>query len=600
MKNTLIIILLIISTLKLTAQSEGVNYTLLGSNNLQPTQTVCNLLQQQLNDTTFDKVRFEVNLYSSDNKCISLYTKGIASTEEAEIILNFYFDNSNQTLTANISATENYLPMSCCWCPHQQQLESAKIGVPLISETGVPFIAKIGVPTDFSEQYDIETIRNEIISDISQSIEYSFAVSKELETVEEKVVECLRFWQVAQLNVEHIWESGTMHQATWYSQNENFNKFPVYSHFGSPTAGAFDATIGEVVGIPLLIRTSYQLMSNKEQREAFSQIFTKQGFISLKNSVKGEVIESIEYPEKGVYYTTNTAVVVALAVVVGGSNLLVKSGKKLFELFEILETLGQKFKGCTNIIQYINKLKAQNLKTPIIQFQELSEKISPEKLENIIRLVPENEVDEVMANLHKLKDTPDFEHLISNTPEEVISVIKKDFVVKGKKGTKEVISSQYKTIDEYLKSSEYSTKLVDNFSKYKAEGGVLSYAKYGEKHKVITKNRMQGNISEETFLLLEKGIKPDCAIKTSAGLRYVDNILDGTARELKSGRIILNKAFKSQVNKDLEIIKFERSIDIERIEWHALNGIDDNALEYIKKQMNTIGVSPEAFKVVIY
>jgi len=369
-----------------------------------------------------------VNLYSSDNKRISLYTKGIASTEEAEIILNFYFDNHTQTLTANISATENYLPMSCWWGHQQQQLESAKTGVPLISETGVPFIAKIGVPTDFSEQYDIEAIRNEILSDISQCIEYSFAVSKELETVEEKVVECLRFWQVAQLNVEHIWESGTMHQATWYSQNDNYQRFPIYAHFGSPTAGAFDATISEMVGIPLLIRTSYQLMSDKEQREAFSQIFTKQGFISLKNSVKNEVVESIEYPEKGVYYTTNTAVVVALAVVVGGSNLLVKGGKKLFELFEILETLGQKFKGCTNIIQYINKLKAQNLKTSIIQFQELFEKISPEKLENIIRLVPDNEVDEVMANLHKLKDTPDFEHLISNTPEEVISVIKKSDV----------------------------------------------------------------------------------------------------------------------------------------------------------------------------
>jgi len=85
------------------------------------------------------------------------------------------------------------------------------------------------------------------------------------------------------------------------------------------------------------------------------------------------------------------------------------------------------------------------------------------------------------------------------------------------------------------------------------------------------------------------------------GARYVDNLLDGTAREIKSGKITLNGAdFQRQIKKDIEIISQARSSDIQKIEWHALDGIDDNALQFIRTEMTKQGVSPDLFKVVIY
>jgi len=76
---------------------------------------------------------------------------------------------------------------------------------------------------------------------------------------------------------------------------------------------------------------------------------------------------------------------------------------------------------------------------------------------------------------------------------------------------------------------------------------------------------------------------------------------DGTAREIKSGKITLNGAdFQRQIKKDIEIISQARSSDIQKIEWHALDGIDDNALQFIRTEMTKQGVSPDLFKVVIY
>jgi hypothetical protein len=42
------------------------------------------------------------------------------------------------------------------------------------------------------------------------------------------------------------------------------------------------------------------------------------------------------------------------------------------------------------------------------------------------------------------------------------------------------------------------------------------------------------------------------------------------------------------------------SSDVSKIEWHALDGIDDNALKFIRDEMTKQGVSANSFKVVVY
>ncbi len=135
--------------------------------------------------------------------------------------------------------------------------------------------------------------------------------------------------------------------------------------------------------------------------------------------------------------------------------------------------------------------------------------------------------------------------------------------------------------------------------KYQARGGALELAKYTNKHKVITGNRMRGEISESVFQDLEKGFKPEFSIPTSDGPRFVDNLLGNTARELKSGKISLTDAFKRQVRKDLEIIKAQGDL-VDKVEWHALNGIENDALKFVRDEMTLKGVSASDFKVVVY
>ncbi len=174
-----------------------------------------------------------------------------------------------------------------------------------------------------------------------------------------------------------------------------------------------------------------------------------------------------------------------------------------------------------------------------------------------------------------------------------------DIILRGNIGVVEALSSQYKNIDEFLAGAEYATKVSSDFVKYQARGGTLDLLKYTNKHKVITGNRMRGKIAETVFQDLEKGIKPDFSIPTSDGPRFVDNLLNNTARELKSGKISLTDAFKRQVRKDLEIIKAQGDL-VDRVEWHALDGIDNDALKFIRDEMNLKGVNATDFKVVVY
>jgi len=147
MKQILFIILLIFSSLHSFTQTETelgtteftrinavgeLNYKYINTIDLQPLttiynpkqqfSTVCNNIQQQLNDTTFSKIQFQVNVFSSTGEQQTLYTQGVSSENPPEIVLNFFFDTDKNQVQISIKATENYLPLSCWWGHQQQQL----------------------------------------------------------------------------------------------------------------------------------------------------------------------------------------------------------------------------------------------------------------------------------------------------------------------------------------------------------------------------------------------------------------------------------------------------------------------------------------------
>lgn len=122
---------------------------------------------------------------------------------------------------------------------------------------------------------------------------------------------------------------------------------------------------------------------------------------------------------------------------------------------------------------------------------------------------------------------------------------------------------------------------------------------YLQRRKQAFINFGKGNALEKIFLRMEGGIKPVNSIKTAFTHRFPDNIKNGISRELKSGYIKHTKMFEKQIRKDINILSQELSIDINRIEWHLFEGIDESALKFIQeiaKENNVL----DKVKIVLY
>jgi hypothetical protein len=141
---------------------------------------------------------------------------------------------------------------------------------------------------------------------------------------------------------------------------------------------------------------------------------------------------------------------------------------------------------------------------------------------------------------------------------------------------KDAIKKKLTEIEKYFSTEEFLKRIDDRFSKYK---GLLTKDEWIKRYKTLYKNREIGKLTEEEFQLLEGGLKPKKGITTSDGKRYFDNVLDETAREVKSGPITLTNS-KQQILKDIEIIKQDLTQgQIKKIEWHCFEEVEKETIE---------------------
>ncbi len=83
-------------------------------------------------------------------------------------------------------------------------------------------------------------------------------------------------------------------------------------------------------------------------------------------------------------------------------------------------------------------------------------------------------------------------------------------------------------------------------------------------------NKAMGKIGEN-FLANTYGGAQQVFRRTSSGGRYVDNLVDGIAMESKVGRTALSKRIRTQIAKDLELMKTSGS-GITNAQWHFFKG----------------------------
>ena len=97
------------------------------------------------------------------------------------------------------------------------------------------------------------------------------------------------------------------------------------------------------------------------------------------------------------------------------------------------------------------------------------------------------------------------------------------------------------------------------------------------------------------------GLKHKRAITTSDGKRYFDNVLESTAREVKSGPITLSGS-KQQILKDIEILNNDLTNgQIKMVEWHCFGGVDKQEIEFfIENNLNTELKNKNVFKIINY
>jgi hypothetical protein len=87
-------------------------------------------------------------------------------------------------------------------------------------------------------------------------------------------------------------------------------------------------------------------------------------------------------------------------------------------------------------------------------------------------------------------------------------------------------------------------------------------------------------------------------IQTGSGKRYIDNVLDGTAREVKSGNVTWS-AYKEQVLKDIDII--ERKLGgINKVEWHCFGEVDNSFIQNVSSELKKIGINEFNFVIIKY
>lgn len=156
------------------------------------------------------------------------------------------------------------------------------------------------------------------------------------------------------------------------------------------------------------------------------------------------------------------------------------------------------------------------------------------------------------------------------------------FVEIGQKRFKTTFENSLKSLDEMLSSKEF---IANAEVRYSRKGRKISMQVYIKKHTNRVRNIEKGSEAERIFQELFGGIKPN-AIKTVHTNRFIDNIFDGISREIKSGNIKNSKAFQTQFQKDIDIVRRKLG-SVKSVEWHILGEIDEKAIdwaiEYAKK-----------------
>lgn len=192
--------------------------------------------------------------------------------------------------------------------------------------------------------------------------------------------------QATQKVTKHIWDEGTINRGIWHSRGDDaqeHKQWPEYMHMQPVLGGATDGVVDEIVGIPLACKSIYEIATDDEKKQAFAQVFTKEGFANLLEGLESQAKGILDDPQRQQHFGGQTTISIASMFV--GTGAVTKLGKldELGELVEIAAKKGDEFVEGATTLSKIDELKklARHLEGEKV-FDDLVKEFDASTIEN--------------------------------------------------------------------------------------------------------------------------------------------------------------------------------------------------------------------------
>lgn len=211
-----------------------------------------------------------------------------------------------------------------------------------------------------------------------------------------------------------IWDTGEIPKGLWLVSDNGYRYYDDNSFtLGQIPAGISDGVIGEVCGLPLMIKTVGEIIIDGEKRSAFGHLFSWEGLEAMWDSLKEEYAGSWNDPNRRQYIVSKTTIDIATLFTGGG---LVSKGGKVAKASNDGKALIQdgieRFTKEVPGPKALKGLEGELLKQRKALLADLNKVLSNEQIEKALRFVGKDDVEHFLNLLNRLKNNPTLDKVI--------------------------------------------------------------------------------------------------------------------------------------------------------------------------------------------
>ncbi len=385
--------------------------------------------------------------------------------------------------------------------------------------------------------------------------------------------EFLRFGQVFFKCAKSMMKNGTVLEGMWYNRSELYPYIPYYADLGPITCGVVDESLNVVTAAPMMTRTIAKLIGDKEERDAFAQIFTKEGVLAMAEGFVNEIDEVIIYPDKTDYYISKAITQVGVALLSRGSSSFASG----------LNAVNNSFKGLKKIVglkispykffakSYFRRLKLKS--KALKDFEELMFWLKDDglkKIDNLLEEFPDEKVDNLIADLNgKLELLDKF----AADPDAFNAW--KVLQEAGRAGNANNISRKIEALDALKRLRSKTAKLLDHDISDTHLGNMLKKGGWGGDIPAPSYEELCDQVGELLEALPKPGSPGASNLSKFLGSEGFDNGLDYTRRHayVQLQRLLKND-LKTIIQNADEVI-FERQLTNTLSNGKVINSFSD-------------------------